>query len=115
MGDVVVTGLDQVLRGLDGLADDVTDLDAVDVLARQGALLASRYAPVDTGRLSHGISGQASLGRAVITTSRDTVRYAGAMERRYRYMGRASDELENDAPDAFADSINDATRRRGLT
>lgn len=112
---VVVTGLDQVRSGLVDLADDVTDLDAVEILARQGAILASRYAPVDTGRLSRGIEGIAANGRAVITTSRDTLHYAGPQERKHRYMERASEQLENDAPDTTADSINRATNRRGLT
>lgn len=112
---LVVTGFDQVRSGLVGLADDVTDLDAVDVLAREGAQLASRYAPKATGRLAGGITGEAVAGRAVIATSRDTLHYAGPQERRHRYMERASEQLENDAPDVTADSINRATQRRGLT
>ena len=112
---LVVTGLDQVISDLAGLADDLPDLDAADVIAREGALLASRFAPVDTGRLSRGIDGTAVGGRAVITTSRDTLHYAGAMERRYRYMARAAEQLETDAPQAVTDSIDNATRRRGLT
>lgn len=112
---IVVTGVDQVRKGLVGLADDVTDLDATDVLAREGAALAARYAPKLTGRLSAGITGTAANGRALISTSRDTLHYAGAQEKLHRYMARAQAQLETDAADVTADSINRATNRRGLT
>lgn len=112
---LVVTGLDQVQHGLDGVADDLPDLDAVDVLAREGATLASRYAPVATGKLRDGIQGTVSAGRAVVSTSRETVSYAGAQERIHHYMARAQQQLESDAPEITADSINRATNHRGLT
>lgn len=112
---LVVTGVDQVQQGLVGLADDVTDLDALDELAQRGEALAARGAPVKTGRLRAGIEGTVTAGRAQITTSRDTVGYAGAQERIHHYMARAQQQLEADAPEITADSINRATNRRGLT
>lgn len=118
-----VTGLTAVVRDLIALGVDVDDLkDAFSEIARQGASVASAYAPRRTGRLAGDIRGNRAKSKAVITAGRVSVPYAGPINYGWAahgiqasgFMQKADEALQPYALSRLEDDINAAIRRRGL-
>lgn len=120
---VRMTGVPPVVRALREIGVEVEDLkDAFSEIARQGAVLASRYAPKRTGRLAADVRGNRSYSRAVIAAGRVSVPYAGPINYGWAahgiepsgFMQRADRELQPFALRRLEEDINASIRRRGL-
>lgn len=120
---VRVDGVPAVVAALRAIGVEVEDLkDGFSEIARQGAVLASRYAPKRTGRLAADVRGNRSRSKATITAGRVSVPYAGVINYGWRahgiepagFMQRADRELQPFALRRLEDDINASIRRRGL-
>lgn len=78
-GGVRVEGLRQVVKGLEDLGVSVDDLkEAFGPIAAQAARVAAGYVHSQTGALAGSVRGNRAKSRAVVTTGRTSVPYAGA-------------------------------------
>lgn len=120
---VRVDGVPAVVAALAAIGIEVDDLkDAFAEIARQGAVVAARHAPVLTGRLAGDIRGNRSRSRATITAGRVSVPYAGPINYGWAargiapagFMQKADQELQPYALRRLEDDINAAIRRRGI-
>lgn len=117
---LVVTGLSQVVGSLHAAADDLGDLDAAPELARDGALLMSRYAPVDKGDLSRSFTAETDGPNRATAGTR--LHYAGPINsgvpsrniRPTRFRERAQAELDAMAVGQVEDSLTETLRGKGL-
>lgn len=122
-------GLNTLVRELIGLGVDVEDLkDAFGDLAEQGERIAAQHAPVGSGRDPHpgqlrdDIRGNRARNKAVVTSGRSRIPYAGAINFGWRahniegvgYMQSVDTELGPLAPKILERSIDDLIKRRGL-
>lgn len=122
-------GLNALSRELIALGVDVEDLkDAFADLADEGARIAARNAPVGSGRDPHpgqlraDIRGNRARNKAVVTSGRSRIPYAGAINFGWRahnisgvgYMQSVDNELAPYAPRRLERSIGDLIRRRNL-
>lgn len=119
-----IDGLAAVVRALLELGIDVEDLkDAFSDIARMGANVASRLAPRRSGRLAADIRGNRARAKAVITSGRVSVPYAGPINYGWAahniepsgYMQRADSELQPYALRALEANINSKIRQKGLS
>lgn len=126
---VRVEGLNSLTRELIGLGVDVEDLkDAFADLADTGETIAARNAPVGSGRDPHpgqlrgDIRGNRARNKAVVTSGRSRIPYAGAINFGWRahniegvgYMQSVDRELGPVAPMILERSIGDLIQKRGL-
>jgi len=120
---VRVSGLTQVVRALQEVGLEVTDLkDAFSSIADRGARLAASYAPRRSGRLAGDVRGNRAKSKAVITAGRVSVPYAGAINYGWRahniapnpFMQKADRALRPFALRQLENAINTQIRRRGL-
>lgn len=118
-----MTGVPPVVRALREIGLEVTDLkDAFSEIARQGAVLAARYAPKRTGALATDIRGNRAYSKAVITAGRVSVPYAGPINYGWRarniepdlFMQEADEALQPYALRRLEEDINAAIRLRGM-
>lgn len=118
-----VTGLNQVVRGLQEVGAEVDDLkDAFGKLAAEGARIASGSTPTRTGRLAGSTRGNRAKNKAVVTQGRSTILYAGPINYGWPKRGiapaaqmqTADREMQPVALRLLEDDINQAIRRRGL-
>lgn len=122
-------GINALTRELIGLGVDVEDLkDAFSDLADMGEGIAARHAPVGSGRDPHpgqlraDIRGNRARNKAVVTSGRSRIPYAGAINFGWRahniegvgYMQAVDEELGPMAPRILERSISDLIKRRGL-
>jgi hypothetical protein len=121
---VRVTGLNEMVRDLEGLGVDLGDLKgAFGSIAAEGARLASSFAPRRTGALAGSIRGDRSKNKAVVTAGNARVPYARVINygwaarniRAAHYLQRADDVLRPRAVSMLEDGIGEAIRRRGLS
>lgn len=122
-GGIRVTGLNQVVRDLIAIGFEVDDLkDAFGAVADRGARLAASYAPRQTGRLAGDVRGNRAKSKAVITSGRKSVPYAGAINYGWSahnivgsgYMQKADRALQPFALKQLQRAIDTQIRRRGL-
>lgn len=79
-GGVRIEGLNKVVRGLQDLGVEVSDLKgAFSAISAEGARLASSFAPRVSGALAATIRGNKAKNKATVTAGRAKVRYAGAI------------------------------------
>lgn len=77
---VQVTGLNELIRDLQALGIDVSDMKEVfGSLARDAAGLAKGFAPVLTGRLERNIRGNRAKNKAIVRAGGKRLPYAGAL------------------------------------
>lgn len=119
-----MTGIPPVVRALQAIGVEVEDLrDAFSEIARQGAVLAARYAPKRSGRLAGDVRGNRAYSKAVIAVGRTSVPYAGPINYGWAahniepagFMQRADAELQPYAIHRLEEDINEAIRRRGMS
>jgi len=120
---VRVQGLNALTRDLQKLGAEVDDLkDVFGEIAREGAELASSFAPVRTGRLRDTLRGNRAKNKAVITAGRARVPYAGAINYGWptrnitgaMFMQKADAELSPRAVDMLDAGIDRIIERLGL-
>lgn len=118
-----ITGLQEVVRGLQKLGLSVDDLkDAFAPIAAEGAQLAARYVRSRSGKLAGTVRGNRAKNKAVITAGRASVPYAGAQNYGWSkrniepqgFMQKADKQLESRSLSMIEGAINDAIRRSGL-
>lgn len=101
---VQITGLRQVVRGLERAGVEVDDLkDAFAKIADLGAAAVKRHAPKGrTGRLAASVRGNRAKSKAVVAAGRKAVPYAGPINYGWRrrniaasrFMQKADDEIK---------------------
>ncbi|MGW5402668.1 hypothetical protein [Streptomyces sp. NPDC003952] len=120
---VRVTGLKQVVRGLEKSGVAVADLkQAFGNLAAEAARVMRGFVPHRTGRLGATVRGNKAKNKAVVTAGRATVPYAGPVNCRWPARGieaseftKATDEaMEPIVLDQIQDEIQTIIRRNGL-
>jgi len=120
---VRVQGLNALTRDLQKLGAEVDDLkDVFGEIAKEGAELASSFAPVRTGRLRDTLRGNRAKNKAVITAGRARVPYAGAINYGWParnitgalFMQKADAELSPRAVDMLDAGIDRIIERLGL-
>ncbi|MDQ6524327.1 hypothetical protein RB608_11980 [Nocardioides sp. LHD-245] len=118
-----VDGLNAVIRDLVAIGLEVEDpKDAMSEVARLGAVMAARYAPKLSGRLSRDIRGNRAKAKAVIAAGRVSVPYAGPINYGWAkrgitasgFMQKADRALQPRALRILEGSLNQSIRRRGL-
>lgn len=76
-GGVQVTGLNKLVRDLHALGLEVDDLkDAFGTIAKEGARVASSFAPIRSGKLRASVRGNRAKNKAVVSAGRARVPYA---------------------------------------
>jgi hypothetical protein len=124
-GVVKVTGINELARAMRALGVKFGDLDdAFNTIARQGARLASEFAPVRTGRLARAIQGTTTKkNKAVVrVTLKSATEYAGVINwgwpkrniKAAEFMQRADAALLPYALQLIERDAQAAIRRRGL-
>jgi hypothetical protein len=77
---VRVEGLNKTIKALQGFGVEVQDLkDVFSSIAKEGARLASSFAPVKSGRLAGTVRGNKAKNKAVVIAGKAKVPYAGAI------------------------------------
>lgn len=122
-GGVRVEGLKQVVRDLEALGLDVSDLKAAfAVIAAEGARRAAQLAPHKSGRLSGNVRGNRAKAKAVVTVGGATVPYAGAINYGWfarnikpaGFLQKADEQMQPIAVQRLEAEINHQIRKRGL-
>jgi len=106
-GSVMVEGLNEKVKALQELGVELDDIkDVFADIAKEGAEVASSFAPVKSGDLQNTIRGNRAKNKAVITAGRARVPYAGAIN--YGWPSR------NIAPAAFLQKADEEMAGRSL-
>lgn len=122
-GSVRVEGLNKTLRALQTYGVEVADLkDTMAGIAREGATLASRYAPKRSGRLAGTVRGNKAKAKAVVIAGRARIPYAGAINygwpkrniKASLFMQRADRELAPRAVEMLEAGLDRAAGKVGL-
>lgn len=122
-GGVRITGLREVVRGLEKLGLEVDDLkDAFAPIAQLGARIAASNVRSRSGKLAGTLRGNRAKSRAVITAGRASVPYAGPQNYGWAkrnipaqgFMQRADEQMESRSVQLLESAINRAIRRSGL-
>jgi hypothetical protein len=122
-GGVRIEGLNQIVRDLQALGLEVDDLkDAFSDIAKEGARLASSFAPVRTGALAASLRGNRAKSKAVVSAGRARVKYAGAINYGWRrrnirpalFMQKADEAMRPRALEELDAALMDKIRERGL-
>lgn len=120
---VRVEGLNKAVRGLQEFGVEITDLKSTfGGIASEGARLAARYAPVQSGALAKTVRGNKAKNKAVVTAGRARVRYAGVINygwpkrsiRPARFMQRADEDMQPRALVMLEEGIEEAIKKTGL-
>ena len=116
-----VTGLREVVRGLERAGVEVQDLkDAFAKIAERGAQAIKAHTPRRSGRLASDVRGNRAKSKAVVTAGRAGIAYAGAINYGWparniapaEYMQRGEADLEPVALQMLEDGINDKIREQ---
>jgi len=120
---VRITGLREVVRGLEQLGVEVVDLkDAFEPIAAQGARIAAGYVHSRTGRLAGSVRGNRAKSKAVITAGRASIQWAGPQNYGWtrrniepqHFMQRADERIAPIAVALLERGLERAIRRHGL-
>lgn len=122
-GGVRITGLREVVRGLEKMGVEVDDLkDAFAPIAAEGAEIAAGFVHSRSGRLAGSLRGNRAKNRAVITAGGARARHAGPQNYGWRrrniepqgFMQKADQVLQTRSRVLLEDALNSAIRRSGL-
>ena len=122
-GGVRVEGLSRVVRELQGLGLEVTDLkDAFATIAAEASARVARYAPRRSGALAASVRGNRAKSKAVVRSGKAAVPYAGAVNYGWPRRGIAASEFMQKGEQEYAPTavtrleteIEHAIKRRGL-
>lgn len=122
-GGVRITGLREVVRGLEKMGVEVDDLkDAFAPIAAEGAEIAAGFVQSRSGKLAGSLRGNRAKNRAVITAGGARARYAGPQNYGWRrrniepqgFMQKADQVLQTRSRVLLEDALNSAIRRSGL-
>lgn len=120
---VRVEGLNALIRDLQKFGAEVDDLkEPFAAIAKEGAQIASSFAPVRTGRLRDTLRGNRAKNKAVITAGRARVPYAGAINYGWParnitgalFMQKADAEISPRAVEMLDAGIDKIINRLGL-
>lgn len=121
---IEVEGLRQLVRDLEAAGVEVADLTSgMAKVAARGAALAAGFAPVRSGALRASVRGNRAKAKAVVMAGKARVPYAGAINygfkrrniRPARFLERADQALETEAPQLLEASLDEILTRKGLT
>jgi hypothetical protein len=113
-GSVSIEGLNQKIKALQELGVELDDIKEVFAeIAKDGAELASSFAPVKSGALSGTARGNRAKNKAVVTVGRARVPYAGAINYGWParniapalFLQKADEEMADRAPKMLEDGI----------
>ena len=113
-----------MVRDLQKVGVDVADLkETFGDIAKEGANLAARYAPVQSGKLRKSIRGNKAKNVARVLAGRARVPYAGPINYGWkvrgippaRFMQKADEALKPDALRMLEAGLDRAIRKAGLT
>jgi hypothetical protein len=122
-GSVQIEGLNQKIRSLQELGVELDDIKEVFAdIAKEGAEVASSFAPVKSGALADTIRGNRAKNKAVITAGRARVPYAGAINYGWpsrniepaMFLQKADQEMEGRAQQMLEDGIARLIEEREL-
>lgn len=122
-GGVRVTGLNAVVRDLQAIGLEVSDLkDAFAAIAKLGAATAAAKVHSDSGALAADVRGNRAKSKAVITAGRASLPYAGVQNYGWPamnisaqgFMQAADRTLQPIALRMLEREINHQIRRRGM-
>lgn len=121
---VRVTGLNRVVRGLQQVGLDVTDIkSAFAEVAAFGARAVKRHTPVGpTGNLRRDVRGNRAKNKAVVTAGRKRLPYAGPINygwprrniKAAGFMQKGDKDVQPFAARKLENYINTSIRRSGL-
>lgn len=121
---VRVSGLNRVVRGLQQVGVDVTEIkSAFADVAAFGARAVKRHVPKgSTGRLSRDVRGNRAKNKAVVTAGRKSIPYAGPINygwparniRAAGFMQKGDKDVQPFAARRLERYVNDSIRRSGL-
>jgi hypothetical protein len=122
-GGVRITGLREVVRGLEKMGVEVDDLkDAFTSISQEGARLAAGFVNSLTGRLAGTVRGNRAKSKAVIAAGRSSVSWAGPQNygwtrrniKAQGFMQEADEILQTRSRVLLEDALTRAVRRSGL-
>lgn len=122
-GSVQIEGLNQKIKALQELGVELDDIKEVFAeIAKDGAEVASSFAPVKSGALSDTIRGNRAKNKAVVTAGRARVPYAGAINYGWParniapalFLQKADEEMSDRAPKMLEDGIARLIEERDL-
>lgn len=122
-GSVQIEGLNQKVRALQEMGVELDDLkEAFAAIAKEGADVASSFAPSKSGRLRASIRGNRAKNKAVVTAGRARVPYAGAINYGWPkrsiepalFLQKADKVLAVTAEQKINDSLDDLINRLDL-
>ncbi len=122
-GSVSIEGLNQKIKALQELGVELDDIkDVFAEIAKDGAEVASSFAPVRSGALRDTIRGNRAKNKAVITAGRARVPYAGAINYGWParniapalFLQKADEEMADRAPKMLEDGIAKLIAEREL-
>lgn len=120
---VKVEGLNKLVRDLESLGLAVDDLkDAFSTIAREAAEVIEKAAPRKSGALAASVRGNRAKSKAVVTSGRASVPYAGPINygwpkrgiKAAGFMQKADEQYAPKAAQRLEEEINHQIRRRGL-
>ena len=122
-GGVRVEGLSRVVRDLQGLGLEVSDLkDAFSTIAAEATERIVRHTPRKSGALVASVRGNRAKSKAVVRAGKAAVPYAGAINYGWARRGIAPSEFMQKGEQEYAPTaikrleseIEHAIKRRGL-
>lgn len=122
-GSVQVEGLNKTLTALQRMGVEASDLKGTMAeIAAEGATLASKYAPVRSGRLRKTVRGNKAKAKAIVLAGRARIPYAGPINYGWPkrgiapalFMQRADAALAPRAVEMLERGLAEAARKVGL-
>lgn len=122
-GSVQIEGLNQKIKALQELGVELDDIkDVFAEIAKDGAEVASSFAPVKSGALQDTIRGNRAKNKAVITAGRARVAYAGAINYGWparniapaMFLQKADEVMADRAPQMLEEGIARLIQEREL-
>jgi hypothetical protein len=120
---IQIEGLNKVVRDMQRLGVEIDDLkDVFSAIAKEGARLASSFAPKRSGKLAKSVRGNKAKNNAVIIAGKKAVPYAAPINYGWRkrniqpseFMQDASAALKPRAISMLESGLDRAIRKAGL-
>lgn len=121
---VKIENLPHILRQLQDLGADIEDLkDVMARIAAEGSEVMQGFIPTKSGKLRASTRGNRAKAKAVVTTGRASVPYAGPINYGWRrrnitpadFTGKTDQVMETKATQMLEQGITDLIKRRNLT
>ena len=120
---IKVTGLRELVKGLEEMGTEVTDLkDAFGKISAKAAQLGSSFAPKRSGRLASSVKGSKTKNKAVVKAGGARVPYTHAIHWGWKkrnispnpFLRRADDAIRPDIVPMIEDGIGSILKEKGF-